>query len=127
MEDQIMEQEAEALVPEEAEQEIGQEPQQETGDKPVERDFAEEVRALYEARPELRGEQLPEEVTMACVRGVPLKDAYAAYAKKQNRTRLVQEQNSRAEAKAPVRGVSRGGSIGSQAEDAFLKGFNEAW
>lgn len=127
MEDQIMEQEAEALVPEEPEQEIGQEPQQETGDKPAGRDFAEEVRALYEARPELRGEQLPEEVTMACVRGAALKDAYAAYAKKQSKARWVQEQNSQAAAKAPVRGVSRGGSIGSQAEDAFLKGFNEAW
>ena len=96
------------------------------------RDFETEVKALYEARPELRGSLLPEEVATACVRGRSLTEAYNEYAGRQRsesadlrKENRVLRQNARAAAQAPVRGVSRGGSANTKPEDAFLRGFNE--
>jgi len=89
-------------------------------EKMQQRDFEQEVHALYEARPELRGEQLPEDVLKACVAGETLTDAYASYEQeKQAKSKPVRQ--------APVKGVTRGGSVSSQPEDAFLRGFNSTW
>ena len=96
------------------------------------RDFAAEVQALYDARPELRGSLLPDEVAEACVRGRSLTDAYNDYAGRQRKESAdlrtenrILRQNARSAAQAPVRGVTRGGSTGTKPEDAFLRGFNE--
>ena len=91
-------------------------------EKALERDFEQEVRELYEARPQLRGEQLPEEVVRNCAEGKNLSEAYEEYADKQ-----AEKQNENAAAKAPVRSVTGGGSVGAKPEDAFLRGFNAAW
>lgn len=92
-------------------------------EKMVERDFAQEVQELYKACPEMRGEELPTEVAQTCVKeGKNLTEAYKAYAEAKT-----QAQNTKAAKQAPVRGVTRGGSVSSQPEDAFLRGFNEAW
>ena len=99
-----------------------------------ERDFGAEVQALFLARPELRGGELPREVLMACVDGKPLTEAYSDYAKaqRQEAESLRQEnrvlrQNAKAAAQAPVRGVTRGGGTNAKPEDAFLRGFNSGW
>ena len=107
---------------------------EEVQETPAERDYGSEVQALYEARPELRGEPLPDEVLQACVQGQKLTDAYSQFAKarhaesKQLRTEnRVLRENAKSAAKAPVRGISRGGSVSSKPEDPFLRGFNESW
>ena len=71
-------------------------------EKAVERDFEKEVHDLYEAKPELRGKQLPEEVVKACVEGENLCDAYGAYA---------QKQTEKPAPMAPVRSVTLGGGV----------------
>ena len=91
-------------------------------EKAVERDFEQEVRDLYEAKPQLRGEELPHEVVKACAEGKNLTQAYEDYANEQTR-----KQNARAAAQAPVRSVTLGGSVDAKPEDAFLRGFNGAW
>ena len=48
----------------------------------------------------------------------------AAALRKENR---ILRQNAATAARAPVRGVTRGGPTDAQPEDAFLRGFNEAW
>lgn len=91
------------------------------------RDYAAEVEALFQARPELRGGELPGEVLTACVGGKRLTDAYSDYAKARQQADTedrVQRQNAKAAAQAPVRGVTRGGSTDPKPEDAFLQGFN---
>ena len=101
---------------------------------PGERDYGSEVQALYEARPELRGEALPDEVLQACVKGQKLTDAYSQFAKARHaeskqlrRENRVLRENAKSAAKAPVRGVSHGGSVSNKPEDPFLRGFNESW
>lgn len=92
-------------------------------EKIAERDFEQEVKAFYDARPELKGEALPEDVVRACaVEGKKLSDAYDTYADEK-----AEQQNKKAAARAPVRSVTRGGSVDARPEDAFLRGFNEAW
>ena len=87
----------------------------------VQRDMEGEVRALYEAHPELKGEALPEEVVTACaVEGKALTEAYAAYAE-------AREEKKKPSVYAPVRSVTRGGSVSAQPADAFLRGFDTAW
>ena len=120
----------EELVREEAVQEEPAEVQA----LPEERDYQSEVRALWEARPELRGQMLPDAVAMACVGGKRLTDAYNDFAKAQKqetenlrKENRVLRQNARSAAQAPVRGVSRGGSVSGGPEDPFLKGFNAGW
>ena len=130
----------EAILPEEPVEQV-QEPETEEAapaaeapSSPAARDYAGEVQALYAARPELRGQDLPQEVARACVGGKSLTEAYNEYAcrqrsdaaelRKENR---ILRQNAATAARAPVRGVTRGGATDSQAEDAFLRGFNEGW
>lgn len=91
-------------------------------EKMTQRDFEQEVKSLYTEKPELRGEALPEAVVKACVDGKKLSEAYDAYADEQAQT-----QNAKAARQAPVRSVTRGGSVDAKPEDAFLRGFNEAW
>ena len=101
---------------------------------PEARDFAWEVQELYESRPELRGSELPEEVVQACIGGQTLQAAYSSYAARQRqeaealrKENRILRQNEKAAAKAPIRGISRGGSVPAKPEDAFLKGFQAEW
>ena len=99
------------------------------------RDFKTEVSALLELRPELKkpGTKLPDEVTAECIKtGRPLAVVYLEYEARQEKARyeaLLNEnkklkQNAEAASRAPVRGVSRGGSPAQKADDdPFLKGF----
>lgn len=82
------------------------------------RAFDEEIRELLTARPELRGEELPREVVDACIRGKRVAEAYNDYARQQKHPRP---------AAAPVRGVTRGGSVQATPEDPFLKGLRTEW
>lgn len=122
--DEIME---EAILPEEDGADTAPE-------LPEGRDFDTEVRSLFSARPELRGQELPQEVLLACIDGKPLTEAYNDYAKAQRkdadslrRENRVLRQNAKAAAQAPIRGVTRGGGTDTKPEDAFLRGFNSAW
>ena len=87
-------------------------------EKAVERDFEQEVRSLYEAKPQLRGEALPEAVVKACAEGKNLTEAYEEYAERQEKREVPM---------SPVRSVTLGGSVENKPEDAFLRGFNTAW
>lgn len=91
-------------------------------EKMAERDFEQEVRTLYTECPELRGESLPEPVLKACVEGRNLSEAYQDYADEK-----AEKQNVRAARRAPVTGVTKGGGVSTQPEDAFLRGFDTAW
>lgn len=96
------------------------------------RDFETEVRSLYEQRPELKDGLLPEEVVRDCVAGQSLRDAYDAYAGRQDAERLRKEnrilrQNAATAARAPVRGVTGGGTPKAEPDDPFLRGFNTRW
>lgn len=101
------------------------------------RNFRVEVTELLRAFPKLKGQPLPQEVVDDCVKnGVPLVQAYASYKDKADeaeKTALRKEkntlkQNADAAARAPVRGVSKGGATDTKADDPFLKGFNsEDW
>lgn len=82
------------------------------------RAFDEEIRELLTARPELRGEELPQEVVEACIRGKRVTEAYNDYARQQKQPRP---------AAAPIRGVTRGGSVQTGPEDPFLKGLRTEW
>lgn len=102
-------------------------------DKPAARDYRAEVAEMLRVFPKLRGQQLPQEVVDDCVKnGTPLVQAYAAYKEKADeaeKTALRKEkntlkQNADAAARAPVRGVSKGGPTDTKADDPFLKGFN---
>ena len=91
-------------------------------EKTVERDYEQQVQELFTQHPELRSQELPEDVLKACVGGKRLTDAYADYADDR-----AKEQNEKAARQAPVRGVTKGGSVDTSPEDAFLRGFNGAW
>lgn len=96
------------------------------------RDFEAEVRELYAQRPEVKSQPLPDEVARACAAGQPLKDAFADYEGRQDAERLRREnrilrQNEAASARAPVRGVTGGGSPKAEPDDPFLRGFNTRW
>lgn len=86
------------------------------------RDFEQEVRQLYEEHPDLRGEELPEDVVKAVVEGKNLSEAYKDYTTQEEKQREEQEKR-----RAPVKGVTRGGSVDTQPEDIFLRGFSQAW
>lgn len=87
--------------------------------EPQSRAFEQEVHELLAARPELRGEELPKEVVDACIRGKTVTEAYNDYAREQ-------KTKSRPAA-APIRGVTRGGSVQTGPEDAFLRGLQTEW
>ena len=101
--------------------------EQQVQEQPAERDFEGEVKALYEARPEMKGQELPQEVVEACMEGKTVSEAYTDYARKKHQEARIQRQNEKNAAKAPVRGLSGGGATNVGAEDAFLRGFNTAW
>ena len=107
--------------------------EQEAGTK-SERDYTAEATELLRVRPNLRGKDLPDEVTRDAVEnGKPLVTAYLDYEAKQNQAELEQlrkenkiyKQNAEAAARAPVAGTSGGGSTNQKAEDPFLVGFND--
>ena len=82
------------------------------------RDYAAEVKALYEARPELRGEQLPDEVVAACVRGTSLTQAYTDFARRQREEARLRQREARAPRRPAVKSVTQGGGAAAQGEDA---------
>lgn len=106
-------------------------PQGEKGD--IGRDFAQEVRELLTARPDLQGTKIPSEVVQACVGGKSLMAAYAAYEVAQQKAeadRLRKEnnilrQNAASAARAPVSGTSGGGATDTKPKDDFLRGFDD--
>lgn len=101
--------------------------------KAGQRDFSPEVADLLETYPELRGKTLPKEVVDATLKGQTLIVAYTKYIQQKTKAdndRLQKEnktlrQNAEAAKRAPVRGVAKGGAVGEQADDPFLKGFNK--
>ncbi len=88
------------------------------------RDFEAEVAELMDFAPELEGETLPESVIEAAAGGKSLKDAYSAFRDSQAE---IKRQNEAAREKAPVGGVSGGGSIVSREVDDFLRGLCEEY
>ena len=87
------------------------------------RDYAAEVKDLYETRPELRGTELPGEVIAACVGGKSLTAAYADYARRQHQ----EGRQARTPRRPAVKSVTQGGAVAREPEDAFLRGFNAGW
>lgn len=100
---------------------------------PAVRNPAAEVAELLQARPELRGQQIPREVLSAAAAG---KNLLLAFTEHENRQKTVEvekaqqensilKQNAANAAKAPVKGTASGGSPKDKGgEDDFLKGFN---
>ena len=94
------------------------------------RDFRAEVEQLKALYPQLT--EVPDEVAVAASKGVPLLSAYLAYRDKQSaktaaslkKENRVLKQNAASAAKAPVRGVTGGGSVTVKKEDPFLSGFD---
>lgn len=134
MEDEgVSERVAKAVVEQEMAQRVPAQPAAQPGSIP-ERNPQTEVNELLQARPDLRGKQIPEEVFAAAVAGKNLLAAYTEYEARQaaaEQRRVQQEENIRKQnaanaAKAPVKGVASGGAPKNDGgEDAFLKGFNE--
>lgn len=103
---------------------------------PAARNPAAEVAQLLQARPELRGQQLPREVLTAAAAGKNLLLAYtehenrqkAAEAEKAKQENDILKQNAANAAKAPVRGTAGGGAPKDKGgEDDFLRGFNSEY
>lgn len=103
---------------------------------PTKRDFQAEVAELLNIRPELQGQQLPEEVQQDAVKnGVRLAMAYLNYEARQMKAeneRLksvnkIHEQNAASAARAPVTGTNGGGATDTAPEDPFLIGFNSGY
>lgn len=125
---------AQTSTPEvEAETVEGRAPAQ--SENPPARDFASEVKELWSMRPDLKGTKIPSEVAAAAANGQNLALAFFAYEAKQAKATAEQlrqenntyKQNAASAAKAPVKGVSGGGSTNTEPEDPFLKGFNSDW
>lgn len=100
--------------------------------KEAARDFQAEAQALLDARPDLKGKPLPDEVFKACVKGKTMLEAYTEYearvAKAENvklqKENKIMRQNARASAKAPVSGTRGGGKTDTSPTDDFLRGFD---
>lgn len=97
------------------------------------RDFKAETAELLQARPELQGKALPDEVVKACVhKGKNLLVAYAEYETQQERAEAeslrqqikILEQNAASAAKGPVKGTGGGGPADTKAGDPFLQGLD---
>jgi len=96
------------------------------------RDFAMEVAQLRALYPDFK--ETPDEVAKAVAKGVPLLSAYLAYREKQSsktaaalkRENDVLKQNAASAAKAPVKGVTGGGSATPEKKDPFIQGFDDA-
>jgi len=94
------------------------------------RDFKSQVKQLKALFPDFKS--MPEEVMQAYADGADLLSAYSAYrvqasekaAKSIKKENQILKQNAASAAKAPVKGVSGGGSTNQKKEDPFLKGFD---
>ena len=98
------------------------------------RDFKREVAMLRALYPDFN--VMPQAVMDAYNRGAPLYAAYGAYLNEQKlkaeskensdlrRQNQILRQNAASAAKAPVTGVSGGGSVTPEKEDPFIKGFD---
>lgn len=100
------------------------------------RDFSKEAGELLQVYPELRGHNLPEEVTRdAVTTGKSLLAAYTGYMNKQKTAEIenlrkenkIYKQNAEAASRAPVSGSTGGGATDTKPTDPFLKGFESAW
>ena len=100
----------------------------------TDRDFAKEAGELLSVRPELRGHNLPEEVTRDAVsNGKPLLRAYLDYEAKQKQAEIeklrkenqIYKQNAEAASRSPVKGTSGGGTTNTEPSDPFLRGLTE--
>lgn len=101
---------------------------------PAQRDYHAEALELLRAYPDMAGKQLPQEVVAdAVANNRPMVEAYRIYREKLNADEMerlrkensIRKQNEAAAAKAPVSGVTKGGSTEQKATDPFLKGFWE--
>ena len=97
------------------------------------RDFEAEWKELADAHPELVGNQMPDDIMQACLNSaLPPIRVYESMmiVKQAEEIKALQEeittlrQNAEAAAKAPVRATSHGGKTDTEADDAFLRGFN---
>ena len=101
-------------------------------DAPHGRDFRAEATSLIQARPDLAGKQLPNEVLTAFNAGKNLLAAYTEYEARQAKAEVaklrkeneIYKQNAASAAKAPVKGVSGGGATDTKAKDPFEEGFD---
>jgi len=100
------------------------------------RNWGSEVAELMKARPQLRGKELPKQVQEKAVKeGTPLLVAYLEYENEQSKaeiTRLTKankthEHNAASAVRAPVTGVTGGGSTDTEPSDPFLDGFNSVF
>lgn len=101
----------------------------------VDRDYQAEVEELLQARPQLRGQALPDAVSRAAVEGdkrllLAYLDYEAQQAQAENerlrKENEIYKQNAATAARSPVRGVSGGGATDLKPSDPFLDGFNAA-
>ena len=99
----------------------------------VDRDYQAEVEELLQARPQLRGQALPDAVSRAAVEGdkrllLAYLDYEAQQAQAENerlrKENEIYKQNAATAARSPVRGVSGGGVTDLKPSDPFLDGFN---
>lgn len=129
----ISERVAKAVVEQEMAKRVPVQPAAQPRSTP-ERDPQTEVNELLQARPDLRGKKIPDEVLTAAVAGKNLLAAYTEYESRkaaEEQQRLQQEENIRKQnaanaAKAPVKGVASGGAPkNDREEDEFLRGFNK--
>ena len=101
------------------------------------RDLGAEAEELLRVFPEMQGRSIPTEVVLESLRGKKtLTAAFAAWNERQHREALesLRRENRRRDAgrraaeRAPVRGVSGGGSADTRPGDPFLAGFDsDAW
>ena len=98
------------------------------------RDIESEVQELLNAHPELIGKELPDEVAKQAISsGERLLNVYQRYeqgSQAEKMKSLVKEnqvlkQNAETANRAPVIGVTGQGMEGNEADDPFMKGFNE--
>lgn len=101
----------------------------------VDRDYQAEVEELLQARPQLRGQALPDAVSRAAVEGdkrllLAYLDYEAQQAQAENerlrKENEIYKQNAATAARSPVRGVSGGGATDLKPSDPFLEGFNSS-
>ena len=101
----------------------------------AQRDYQAEVEELLQARPQLRGQALPDAVSRAAVEGDKrLLLAYLDYEAQQvqaenerlRKENEIYKQNAATAARSPVRGVSGGGATDLKPSDPFLDGFNSS-
>lgn len=99
---------------------------------PSQRDYTAEAGELLSLRPQLRGQNLPDEVIQLAASGKSLLAAYLEYEAKQNtaeterlrKENQILKQNAEAAARAPVAGTTGGGETDTKPSDPFLEGLN---